>query len=453
MSARSARNGSWRASSHAGCEVRTVQETLAEDGYVWLRRVFDAAAIGRLTADLTAVLNSEPAAGSLIAGPSERPHGARNLLRLWPAAGKLVRTPNLRAALLDVLGPAAGVVRGLYFDKPPGNGWALPWHRDTTIAVKRHGTPGRFGKPTVKAGVPHVEAPAEMLDGMLAVRVHLDAMSDTNGPLRVTPGSHQLGPDRPAVTLHCQAGDVLLMRPLLLHASAGVRTRARRSPADRAPRMCPVGRVAGRVRVGSVHPRRRLRFFQIGRRTVNEYNPVVRTFGQVREAIVRATGVPRNAVRVDTCLSRLLDSESRPRLRLELVSCGLTPRTYGGEGIVGGWVTGSLFVLLFAAMAWLVSVGSGWVALLLFVAGLAALYGYARTVPTPVPAPRLPSAPVTVGDLTLYLTRLTDHPTCDYRWSNAEIELKTRMLVAEFFGYRLTDVQPHHSFLVDLGAD
>jgi ectoine hydroxylase-related dioxygenase (phytanoyl-CoA dioxygenase family) len=74
----------------------------------------------------------------------------------------------------------------------------------------------------VKAGVPHVEAPADLLATMVTVRVHLDDMTDVNGPLRVIPGSHRTtgcADDRAAVTLRCRAGDVLLMRPLLLHAS------------------------------------------------------------------------------------------------------------------------------------------------------------------------------------------------------------------------------------------
>jgi ectoine hydroxylase-related dioxygenase (phytanoyl-CoA dioxygenase family) len=112
----------------------------------------------------------------------------------------------------------------LYFDKPPGSDWALPWHRDLTIAVRRHGSSERFRKPTRKAGVPHVEAPPEILAGMVTARIHLDSMQDDNGPLRVIPGSHVLpaldqAGDGAELTLRCQAGDVLLMRPLLLHAS------------------------------------------------------------------------------------------------------------------------------------------------------------------------------------------------------------------------------------------
>ncbi|MBN9119272.1 MAG: phytanoyl-CoA dioxygenase family protein, partial [Planctomycetes bacterium] len=149
---------------------------------------------------------------------------ARNLLELWPRAVELVRAPAPKEALKAVLGRSAGVVRALYFDKPPGHSWALPWHKDYSLAVAAHRPGGAFTKPTVKAGVPHVVAPQAVLDRMLTVRVHLDDMTPENGPLRVIPGSHRAyhqkdDPPREAVALNCRAGDALLMRPLVTHAS------------------------------------------------------------------------------------------------------------------------------------------------------------------------------------------------------------------------------------------
>ena len=136
-------------------------------------------------------------------------------LRLWPGAIELLRWAPLAAVLADMLGGAAGVVRGLFFDKPPGAAWSLPWHRDMTIAVKRHGNLERFRKPTVKSGVPHVEATIELLSTMLTARVHLDAVTMHNGPLQVVPGSHRLdAAPLPVERILCSAGDVLLMRPL-----------------------------------------------------------------------------------------------------------------------------------------------------------------------------------------------------------------------------------------------
>lgn len=200
-------------------------ERLTADGYALLPGAFPPDEVATARAGCAAAL-ADPAAGSaVLARAGHEPHGARDLIRLWPGATDLMRNPVLAAALRRVLGSRAGLVRALYFDKPPGHGWALPWHRDTTIAVKAHGPIGRFDKPTLKSGIPHVEAPADLLVEMVTARIHLDAMTDENGPLRVLPGSHARPSENPAddragLTVRCEAGDVLLVRPLLLHASS-----------------------------------------------------------------------------------------------------------------------------------------------------------------------------------------------------------------------------------------
>lgn len=81
-----------------------------------------------------------------------------------------------------------------------------------------------------KAGVLHVQPPVSVLESMLAVRIHLDDCGKSNGPVRVIPGSHLQGrlstdqihrfSERPATSCTVAAGGVLLMRPLLLHASS-----------------------------------------------------------------------------------------------------------------------------------------------------------------------------------------------------------------------------------------
>lgn len=198
-------------------------DDLDRDGYAVLSAVFDPAAVAAVAARCAAMLAAATGDPAVLAGKGGPAYGARNLLKLWPEVAALAREPVLAAALRRVLGPGAGIVRALYFDKPPGHSWALPWHKDFTVAVRAHGPVGRFQKPTVKAGVPHVEAPVELLARMLTARIHLDPMTDDNGPLRVVPGTHTTGDmpagGRDAVTLRCAAGDVLLMRPLLVHGS------------------------------------------------------------------------------------------------------------------------------------------------------------------------------------------------------------------------------------------
>lgn len=152
-------------------------------------------------------------------------YAARNVLSIWPMAVTVWRRPPLLETLAALLGPHAGLVRGLYFDKPPERSWALPWHKDLTVAVRDNQLPSRaFCKPTVKANVPHVEAPLEVLERMATLRVHLDDVTDDNGPLRVIAGSHRSGKAMPTgdvapTSILARAGDVLVMRPLLAHAS------------------------------------------------------------------------------------------------------------------------------------------------------------------------------------------------------------------------------------------
>jgi hypothetical protein len=201
------------------------RDQLERDGFAELPNVFDTAAVDAMTGELGTALVGATSDESVIRSESGIIYAARNVLTLWPRAADVWRKPPLIEALTSGLGSRCGLVRALFFDKPPDQTWALPWHKDLTIAVRDNRLPSvRFAKPTRKAGVPHVEAPLDVLQGMLTVRVHLDAVTDDNGPLKVIPGSHNCGkaltPENVAPrVLHASRGDVQLMRPLLAHCS------------------------------------------------------------------------------------------------------------------------------------------------------------------------------------------------------------------------------------------
>lgn len=130
-------------------------------------------------------------------------------------------------------------VRAIVFDKSPDHNWGVPWHRDTTIAVRdKHPTPG-FAPWSIKDTVHHVQPPPAVLRAMLTARIHLDPTPATNGALQVIPGSHNDISDdwpdadpgrmgRDLITLEANAGDVVLMNPLTLHASSKSTQPARR---------------------------------------------------------------------------------------------------------------------------------------------------------------------------------------------------------------------------------
>jgi hypothetical protein len=193
---------------------------LNRQGFVLLDSVFSLPEMKVLTGKLSAALDS--GSSESILRSRGKTYGSRNLLESFPDLLGLMTGPALRNFLGIVLGHEAGIVRALFFDKPPDRSWSLPWHKDRTIAVKRNDLASKlFHKPTLKAGVPHVEAPTSLLEKMLTLRIHLDAMTGTNGPLCVIPGSHREPPQEclQPEELHADAGDVLAMRPLISHSS------------------------------------------------------------------------------------------------------------------------------------------------------------------------------------------------------------------------------------------
>jgi ectoine hydroxylase-related dioxygenase (phytanoyl-CoA dioxygenase family) len=164
--------------------------------------------------------------------------GVRNLLDI-PEMCKLAQSVALRMLVDPVLGPEARIVRGILFDKTNGANWKVPWHQDVTIAVSHRFDVAGYGPWSMKAGVLHVQPPAEILQEMLSVRLHLDDCPEENGALRVIPGSHLKGKlpadfmknsseGKRAVVCAMKSGGVLLMRPLLLHASSAATSPAHR---------------------------------------------------------------------------------------------------------------------------------------------------------------------------------------------------------------------------------
>ncbi len=156
-------------------------------------------------------------------------YGQRNLLR-EPVVQELAQSREVRALVASVLGPNCFAVKGILFNKTQKSNWKVPWHQDLTITVQGRDEVEGFGPWTIKSGVVNVQPPDDVLRGILAIRIHLDANDHQNGPLRVIPGSHKHGrltgeqivnwAKSEAVACLVPKGGALLMRPLILHASS-----------------------------------------------------------------------------------------------------------------------------------------------------------------------------------------------------------------------------------------
>ncbi|MCI0364904.1 MAG: phytanoyl-CoA dioxygenase family protein [Phycisphaerales bacterium] len=208
-----------------------VRSAIERDGFVVVEDVVPPALVDVVT---LAIDRAAPAFG--VRQRRGSTYAIRNLLEVVPELANLSAVQEL---IRVVLGADAQLVRAILFDKRPDANWTVGWHQDTTIAVRqRKDVPG-FGPWSVKAGVAHVRPPVQVLQSMLTARVHLDDCPAQNGALHVLPGTHRSGSLSPQAIEDCRLkeepsvcevarGGVLLMRPLLLHASAPAAAPARR---------------------------------------------------------------------------------------------------------------------------------------------------------------------------------------------------------------------------------
>jgi len=104
--------------------------------------------------------------------------------------------------------------------------------------AERREVPG-FGPWSIKGGLPHVQPPAEILERIVALRVHVDPTPAENAPLRVLPGTPRadrlradeietLASQGDPVVCTVAAGAVMAMSPSLIHASSPATVPARR---------------------------------------------------------------------------------------------------------------------------------------------------------------------------------------------------------------------------------
>lgn len=128
----------------------------------------------------------------LLEGVARTRAGARHLMT-HPAVAHIASDPRLVSIASRWLGGEAIPYKATLFDKSPDANWLVTWHQDTALPLRaRLDVPG-WGPWSVKAGVTYAKAPAEALEGVIALRLHLDDSDATNGPLRVLPGSHRSG--------------------------------------------------------------------------------------------------------------------------------------------------------------------------------------------------------------------------------------------------------------------
>ena len=164
--------------------------------------------------------------------------GMRHALK-HPAVLALARDLRLLSIAQEILGGNPFPFRATLFDKSPVANWLVAWHQDRALPLRELRELPDWGPWSVKDGVIYANAPASALSRVVALRLHLDDSTPENGPLRVLSGTHTMGilsddaihdlsTRTTAVDCVVPRGGILVMRPLIVHASSKSRSAMRR---------------------------------------------------------------------------------------------------------------------------------------------------------------------------------------------------------------------------------
>jgi ectoine hydroxylase-related dioxygenase (phytanoyl-CoA dioxygenase family) len=199
------------------------KQPLQSAGYEIINDVFTTQDITRLLDTINNIDTSGPAfrkTNDLFA--------IRRFVKEVPAISPFIFTTRLCDIISHLFGKDYFLVKSIYFDKPEQSNWFVAYHQDLTISVDQKKPIEGFDQWTVKNDQFAVQPPVELLENIFTIRIHLDDTDENNGALKIVPGSHQKGIYRPEtidwsqekeIVCKVPQGGIMIMQPLLLHAS------------------------------------------------------------------------------------------------------------------------------------------------------------------------------------------------------------------------------------------
>ncbi len=158
------------------------------------------------------------------------PFAARHVLWERPEIARLLAIHGVDRLASEGMGEPAFPVDATLLDKNPAANWKVPRHQDLSLPVANKADAPGFTHWTTRLGVDYAEPPEHVLAELATLRIHLDDCPAENGALAVVSGSHTQGkiPDAVVeqmtaesfVVCAAERGDVLLMKPLIVHRSS-----------------------------------------------------------------------------------------------------------------------------------------------------------------------------------------------------------------------------------------
>ena len=163
---------------------------------------------------------------------SEKSYVVRQLVNKIPEVLEVVfQNKKFRKLYKSVCDEDYFLSKAIFFNKPAKSNWFVSHHQDLSISVKNKIEKEEYTNWTNKNGQLGVIPPKEILENTVTFRIHLDETNTNNGALRVIVKTHKKGIIRIDESFNkdklgreelCEvdAGGVMLMKPLLLHASS-----------------------------------------------------------------------------------------------------------------------------------------------------------------------------------------------------------------------------------------
>ena len=155
----------------------------------------------------------------------------RQLLNRFPEIQEVIFKNKIFKDLYNTLcNNSYFLSKAIYFNKPSKSNWFVSYHQDLSVSVKEKNETKGFGNWTRKKGQLGVIPPLYILEPTITFRIHLDETNLENGGLKVISESHNKGIIRidenfqtcnfgNEVICDVEIGGVMLMKPLILHAS------------------------------------------------------------------------------------------------------------------------------------------------------------------------------------------------------------------------------------------
>ncbi len=199
------------------------QQKVSENGFTVIADVFSNSEIDHIVTTIQQTDTSKPTFRK-----TTDLFAIRQFLKEVPGTIPSIFTRGFTSIIDEVFGNDYFVVKSIYFDKPGESNWFVAYHQDLTISVDKKMEMDGFGPWTLKQNQYAVQPPLDILENNFTIRIHLDDTDEDNGALRIIPGSHTKGVYRPEtidwtmekeISCSVPKGGIMIMRPLLLHAS------------------------------------------------------------------------------------------------------------------------------------------------------------------------------------------------------------------------------------------